>query len=95
LINNKENSIYPTIINKVENKLGFFTNRPIISLIIIGIIALSLRIMILELELPIKQDANAYFWYAMDMSVLKSIPPSGHTNDGWPMILSIFFSISY
>ena len=78
---------------KIEEKITFFTENPIVSLFIIGIIALSIRLLLFETELPIRQDANAYFWYAMDMSILNYFPISAHANDGWPMVLSGVFSI--
>ena len=90
--NNERKIIFHGIINVIENKLEILTSRPIISLILIGIFGLLLRLMIFEPEIPIRQDANAYFWYAIDMKMLQNFPPSGHTNDGWPMVLSIFFS---
>ena len=90
---NEHSSIFSSMIYKIEEKIGFFTERPFISLLIIGIISLSIRLLFFEPEIPIRQDANAYFEYAMDMSILKNIPYSEHANDGWPMFLSIFFGI--
>ena len=78
---------------KIESKLDFFSKFPFMGLLIIGIIGIFLRFVFLETELPIRQDANAYFWYAIDMSILKQIPYSAHANDGWPMFLSFFFYI--
>ncbi len=88
----EENSTLSSLIYKLEDKIGFFAEKPIIALLIIGIVALSIRLSFLEVELPIRQDANAYFWYAMDMSILDHLPFSHHANDGWSMALSFVFS---
>ena len=89
---NKKTMTY-SLIYKIEEKINFFIKYPIISLIIIGIISLSIRLLFFEPEIPIKQDANAYFWYAIDMSILNYFPNSYHANDGWPIFLSSVFSI--
>lgn len=91
--NNKKLLENSSLIHKCEEKLGFFVNNPIIALVIIGLISFLIRLFIFESELPIRQDANAYFWYAMDMSILNYFPHSVHANDGWPMTLSIIFSV--
>lgn len=90
---NKKSSMFPSLIFKIEEKCIFFAKMPVIILLIIGIIALTIRLLFLESELPIRQDANFYFWYAMDMSILHNLPYSPHANDGWPMALSIIFSM--
>ncbi len=82
-----------SLIYKFEETANVFTEKPIIALFIIGIIAITIRLSFLETELPIRQDANGYFWYAMDMSILNHLPYSHHANDGWPRILSVIFSI--
>ena len=82
-----------SLIYKIEEKISFFTDNPVISLFVIGVIALGIRLLFFEPEIPIRQDANAYFWYAMDMSILNYFPVSAHANDGWPMVLSGIFSI--
>ena len=91
---NQGDSFDLVLLNKIEKKLEFFVDYPIISLIIIGVIGVFLRVVIFEPEIHIRQDANAYFWYAMDMSILKNFPFSAHTNDGWSMALSVIFSIA-
>lgn len=88
----EENSTLSSLIYKLEDRISFFVEKPIIALLIIGIIALLIRLSFLEVELPIRQDAHAYFWYAMDMSILNHLPFSHHANDGWSMVLSFVFS---
>ena len=87
------NPILSSLIYKFEDRISFFVEKPIISLSIIGIVSLLIRLVFLETELPIRQDANAYFWYAMDMSILNHLPVSHHANDGWSIVLSFIFSI--
>ena len=41
-----------------------------------------------------RSDATSYFWYAIDTSVLGHFPVGyKFPNTGWPMLLSVFFSI--
>ena len=90
---NEQSSSVSSLIYKFEEKITFFTEKPVISLLIIGIISLSIRLLFFESETLIRQDANAYFWYAMDMSILNYFPYSIHANDGWPKALSGIFAI--
>lgn len=90
---NNGSHMISSLIVKIEKKITFFTDNPIVSLLIIGIIALIIRLSFFELELPIRQDAHAYFWYAIDMSILNYFPVSAHANDGWSMVLSGIFSV--
>jgi len=85
--------ILSRLIKTVDERLRFFTNHVSISVVIICTVSFILRLYFFELEIPLRQDANAYFEYAMDMSILKNIPHSGHANDGWSIFLSIFFGI--
>ena len=80
-------------IQKFENKMSFFSNNIFLSLLIIGIIGFSIRILFLHIEIPIHSDNFVYFRYAIDQ-----ITGQNGTlildNDGWPLFLSLFFSIS-
>lgn len=89
----ESNIILPRLMKTVDDRLGFFTNHVSVSILIICAVSLILRLTFFEPEAPIRQDANAYFWYAIDMSILKSFPHSYHANDGWPIFLSMFFGI--
>ena len=84
---------YKQLFARVETSFEILTKFPIIGLIIIGLIGVLIRLVFFDVELLITQDANAYFWHAMDMSILKNITNSGHTNDGWSIFLSMFFGI--
>ena len=90
-----------------ENKLILIKN-PIICLIIIGLVGIVIRIYSYPYDLPIYQDISDYFWYAIDMSILGefpqmatsqvlAVPPyPGYSfpNNGWPVFLSLFFSLA-
>jgi len=93
VISTESNTILARLMKTVDEKLEFFSNHVLISIVIICGIAFILRLYFFEPEIPIRQDATAYFHYAMDMSILKTIPYTQHANDGWPIFLSIFFGI--
>ena len=92
---------------KSENKLILIKN-PAICLILIGVIGLAIRIYSYPYDLPVYQDVSDYFWYAIDMSILGefpqmapnqvlAVPPyPGYSfpNNGWPVFLSLFFSLA-
>ncbi|KFM18495.1 hypothetical protein AAA799D07_00625, partial [Marine Group I thaumarchaeote SCGC AAA799-D07] len=89
-----------------ENKLSLVKN-PIVCLIVIGLVGLTIRVYSYPYDLPVYQDVSDYFWYAMDMSIigefpkmaanqLLAMPPyPGYSfpNNGWPVFLSLFFSL--
>ena len=81
-----------SIVEKFEGKLSFFTNNIFFSILIIGIIGLSIRILFLHTEIPITSDNFLYFQSAVDQSIGFS-NTYNIANDGWPFFLSLFFSI--
>ena len=93
MISTESDTILIRLIKTVDAGFGFFTNHILVCILIIFALSLILRLTFFEPEISIRQDANAYLWYAIDMSILKSFPYSIHTNDGWPIFLSIFFGI--
>ncbi len=66
------------------------------AVIVLGIFAVALIIRVFQFpwELPVAQDAIQFFFYAADISANSQLP-SNYTpiNNGWPIFLSIFFSI--
>ena len=42
--------------------------------------------------IPITEDGLVYFRYAIDTSILGQFPNTPLTNNGWPILLSIFYS---
>jgi len=78
------------IVNTFENS----TKKPIVFLVLIGLAGLILRLLYFPYDVPLFNDAQGYFWYAIDMSILNQLPP-GHSivNNGWPSFLSIIFQL--
>lgn len=68
--------------------------KTIISLASIGIAGFVIRLFFVPFNIPIILDGTIYFWYGIDMSVLKEFPVDYDlTNNLWPTILSVFFSV--
>ncbi len=82
-----------SIMEKVEEKISFFSNNIFLSLLIIGVIGLSIRILFLNIEIPINSDNFLYFRVAIDQITGYTSETDFLANDGWPMFLSLFFSI--
>lgn len=65
-----------------------------VSLIIVGVVGLTIRLYYFPYNVPITFDGIGYFWYAIDMSILGSFPTGyDFPNNGWPAFLSLFFSL--
>jgi len=79
-----------SIIDTFENS----TKKPIVFLMLIGLAGLILRLVYFPYDVPLFNDSQGYFWYAIDMSILNQLPP-GHSivNNGWPTFLSIIFQL--
>jgi len=77
-----------TIIDSLDHSKKY----RIIFLIGLVIAALTIRLFILPYDVPFFNDSQAYFWYAIDTSILKNFP-MGHslTNNGWPILVSGIF----
>ena len=92
---NISNSILKKTVNIFDKKLDFFTNNSLVSLIIIGVIGLSIRLFYFPFDIPLTSDAlTGYFFYATDTSILGHLPTDFTiANNGWPVFLSFFFSI--
>ena len=78
------------IVNTFENS----AKKPIVFLVLIGLAGLLLRLVYFPYDVPLFNDSQGYFWYAIDMSILNQLPP-GHSivNNGWPSFLSIIFQL--
>jgi len=81
-------SVKLNIVNIFENS----TKKPIVFLVLIALAGLFLRLVYFPYDVPLFNDSQAYFWYAIDMSMLNQLPP-GHSlvNNGWPSFLSLIF----
>ena len=82
-----------SIVKKFENRLSFFVNYIFVSLLIIGLIGLSIRILFLHIEIPIYSDNFLYFRVAIDQITGYSSNVDTLGNTGWPYFLSLFFRI--
>ena len=84
--------IFP-ILNKIDYKIKWIVDKPLVFLPLIGITALLFRLYFLP-NLPFTQDAIAYFQFANDLIILQNFPSSfSYLESGWPAFLSIFISI--
>ncbi len=70
-------------------------NKYYILIGIVFIVAFVLRFYYFEPKIPLTFDSLGYFFYALDTSVLGHLPPNYTlANNGWPIFLSVFFSLS-
>jgi len=78
------------IINTFENS----TKKSIVFLVLIGFAGLFIRLIYFPYDVPLFNDSQGYFWYAIDASILYQLP-LGHSivNNGWPLFLSIIFQL--
>ena len=78
------------IVNTFENS----TKKPIVFLALIGLAGLLLRLVYFPYDVPLINDSEGYFWYAIDMSILNQLPPDHSiVNNGWPSFLSVIFQL--
>lgn len=79
---------------ELEKKLGLFFSSTAVSLSVIIGTSLILRFYFFPFGIPLTLDAQAYFWYASDASILGKLP-EGHSfaNNGWPVFLAPFFAL--
>ena len=78
---------------KFEDKISFLSKRVFFSLLVIGTIGLSIRILFLHTEIPINSDNFLYFRSAIDQNMGYFSETHNIANDGWPYFLSLFFKI--
>ncbi len=80
--------------NNTINYNKIFDKKIILYLAIIVSISISIRIYHIPENLPVILDALTYFSYANDLSLTGNFPTSyDFPNNGWPIFLSVFFSI--
>ena len=86
-----ENIQKANIINVLENSK--FAQCVYVAIILT--VGLIIRVYFLPFDVPLFNDAQGYFWYAIDSSILNSIPVEYPTlNNGWPLLLSIIFQVT-
>ena len=77
----------------VTEKFNYFIKNTYVLLIIIGLSAFSIRLYFFPYDVPITEDGLFYFRYAIDTSILGNFPNTHLVNNGWPLLMSIFFSM--
>ena len=94
--NKIENSLNDSILEKTKKMTYVFFKNSFFYILIIGIIAISLRLYYFEADIPSALDNLEYLLYAYDTSILGHLPEDyTPANNGWPSFLSMFFSIAH
>ena len=94
--NKIENSLNDSILEKTKKMTYVFFKNSFFYILIIGIIAISLRLYYFEANIPLALDNLEYLLYAYDTSILGHLPEDyTPANNGWPSFLSMFFSIAH
>ena len=89
-MNNIKNHINDT---SIENEYSL--SKSLCFLLVIFSTAIIIRLYYIPFDLPLVLDAQTHFWYANDMSILKTIPTEYNShNNFWSSFLSLFFSIN-
>ncbi len=82
-------------VKNILSKLDDSRRNQIIFLSLLVVTALAIRLYNFPLDVPFFGDSQGYFWYAIDMSILKEFPPGYPVvNNGWPTLLSFFFQLT-
>ena len=82
-------------VKNILSKLDDSRRNQIIFLGLLVVAALAIRLYNFPLDVPFFGDSQGYFWYAIDMSILKEFPPGYPVvNNGWPTLLSFFFQLT-
>ena len=81
-------------VDNIEKRFGYFSTKLFIPILLICGISLAIRLYYFQYNIPITLDGAGYFWYAIDMKILHQFPSNyAYPNNGWPVFISIFFSI--
>lgn len=72
---------------------SYFTTNNFVALCAIGIVSFVIRMIIFPYGVPVTEDGLFYFRYATDTSILGHLPDTPISNNGWPLFLSLFFSV--
>ena len=74
------------------SKIKYFDKKIIVSLFLIILSSIPIKLFFFPYEIPLTYDGLFYFRYAIDTSILGQLPNTPLTNNGWPLLLSIFYS---
>lgn len=90
----RENQSKISIFEFCDNGVKTITQSSLRFLLVIGIIGILIRIYYFPLDIPISLDSMDYFSYAFVITQQGNLPEGWDlSNNGWPIFLSIFFSI--
>ena len=79
--------------NKLDTPIGISNRFTVFGIIGIMIIGLAIRLFYFPHDLPLSLDALSYFAYGFEISQTGQFPIGVElVNNGWPMLLSMFFS---
>jgi len=81
-----------SIIKKIKNQLNLLSKFPFLSLLLIGIGAITIRLIFFQNELIFNSDNLLYFKHSIDLSKIGE-SSINLQNDGWPQLLSLFFRL--
>ena len=71
-----------------------FTNYSIYLMIILTT-SIIIKFYFFPIDIPLSMDSLYYFWYSSEIYQIGKLPDSwSPVNNGWPIFVSIFFSIS-
>ena len=76
-----------------EKSIHSFKNRIVLTLIAIGVSSMGIRLFFFPYDVPITEDGLFYFRYAIDTNILGHFPNTHLINNGWPLFVSLFFSM--
>ena len=82
-------------LDSIDGKISLIFKNPIVLLIGVGLVGFLIRVYYFPWEIPIVLDGLDYFSYAVVTSQEGRLPIGWDlSNNGWPLFLSVFFSIS-
>ena len=77
-----------------KNREFFVVTRYTVLLLIIIGLSVGIRFYFFPSDIPLTGDALYYFWYSSDIYQIEKLPDNwSPTNNGWPIFVSIFFTI--
>jgi len=77
-----------------SNKEFFVVIRYTVLLLMIIGLSVGIRFYFFPSDIPLTEDALYYFWYSSDIYQIEKLPDHwSPTNNGWPIFVSIFFTI--
>lgn len=83
-----------SLTKRIDVRLEFLTSNTVISLFIIGLVALGIRLLFFEESTGLGSDAFRFFQYAIDLNLIGKIPEGFVVLEtGWPTFVAIVFTL--